>query len=299
MKSTEGPDESTLAAELEARMGERGIRLARIQSNCVSKAYKATRADGTFFFTKWARVDSAKTLGFLAAVRTDPILPQPIRSGTFAFCGGWVSSYVWRESAPVPVERMTDAQFDSFCRAYRRLAHVLQQAPGPLGEPTDGDALMSDVRAFADRFPLLKGLLSSLLSLRRTDYTYPADTPKVVIHGDFHVGNFGFVGDEFQVFYDFDLLTRGSEVDDLAFLLTERTRRSGMSRRDVSRLRNRRNQLIELVGRPVGEWRVAFNLCRLRMAVKLIERHPRRVRTMWNVLVRDRRLRVLLEDLPE
>lgn len=298
MEKSDAPAESALVAELEARTGVHGIRLTRIQSNCVSMAYRAARPDGTCFFTKWSRVDSAKSLGFLTAAQPNPILPRPIEAGTFAFCGGWVSSYVWREASPVPLERMTDAQFSSFCTAYRRLASALQLAPGPIGRQADGEALMASVRAYASRFPLLSGLLSSLLSLQREDYVYPAGTPTVVIHGDMHVGNFGFAGDEFQVFYDFDLLSRGSEVDDLAFLLVEQMRRHGMRRRDLSRLMERRDRLIRLAGRPVGEWRVALNLLRLRMAVKLIERHPRNVRTMWNVLVRDRRLRVLLKDLP-
>ncbi len=297
MPRSEGPEEAALAVELEIRMGEPSIRLMRIQSNCVSKAYRAMRPDGSVFFTKWSRVDSAKALGFLSAVQPDPILPQPIRGGIFAFCGGWVTSYVWRESTSVSLERMTDAQFSAFCTAYRRLVRALQSAP-EVGAQVDGDALMARIRAYARQFPLLKGLLASLLSLQHEDYAYPEDTPQVVIHGDLHAGNFGFVGDEFQFFCDFDLLARGSEVDDLAFLLSEEVRRSGMSRSGVSRLLHRRDRLIQLVGRPLGDWRVALNRLRLRMADKLIARHPHTVRTMWNVLVRDRRLRVLLKGLP-
>mgnify|MGYP002521897534 CR=1 FL=1 len=297
MKRSDGPEEPALIAELEARMGEPGIRLMRIQPNCVSKAYWAMRPDGSAFFTKWSRVDGVKALGFLSAVPPDPILPQPIKRGTFAFCGGWVTSYVRRESTSVSLERMTDAQFSAFCTAYRRLVRALQSAP-EVGAQVEGDALMARIRAYARQFPLLKGLLSGLLSLKRTDYAYPEDTPQVVIHGDLHAGNFGFVGDAFQFFCDFDLLARGREVDDLAFLLCEEVRRSGMSRSGVSRLLHRRDQLILLVGRPLGDWRVALNLLRLRMADKLIARHPQTARTMWNVLVRDRRLRVLLKGLP-
>lgn len=296
MKCAEGPEESVLVAELEARMGVQGIRLMRIQPNCVSKAYRAMRSDGTAFFTKWSRVDSAKALGFLSAVLPDPILPQPIKSGTFTFCDGWVTSYVWRESTSVSLERMTDAQFSSFCTAYCRLTRALQAAP-EVGAQVDGDALMARIRAYARQFPLLKGLLANLLSLEREDYAYSADTPQVVIHGDLHAGNFGFADDGSLFFCDFDLLARGSEVDDLAFLLGEHVRRSGMSRSGISRLLHRRDQLIRLVGRPLSDWRVALNLLRLRMADKLIARHPHDVRTMWNVLIRDRRLRVLLKGL--
>ena len=59
MKSSEGPEEPALIAELEARLGEPGIRLMRIQPNCVSKAYRAMRSDGSAFFTKWSRIDRA------------------------------------------------------------------------------------------------------------------------------------------------------------------------------------------------------------------------------------------------
>ena len=53
-----------------------------------------------------------------------------------------------------------------------------------------------------------------------------------------------------------------------------------MSRSGVSRLLHRRDQLIQLVGRSLGDWWVALNLLRLRMADKLIARHPQTARTI-------------------
>lgn len=56
---------SEMVEELEQRLGIRGIQLERLRSNCVSKAYRATLPDGRMFFTKLAKVNSAKARAFL------------------------------------------------------------------------------------------------------------------------------------------------------------------------------------------------------------------------------------------
>lgn len=285
----ETTDEITLAFELEQRLDVRGIRLERLQSNCVSKAYRATLPDGRTLFTKIAKVDSAKTRAFLRAALPSPILPEPIETGAFRLGERWVSTYVWCESEHVPLERMNDAQFESFWEAYGWLKPLLQRAP--IVDPRiDCEALMDEIRAYAARFPLCGRLLAPLLSLRREDYVHSAATPEVTIHGDFHVGNFGFTGDAFAYFCDFDLMARGAEVDDLAFLIAERMKRFDMGRKGFVRLGERLRQLVARAGRPVAEWRVAFNILRVRAAARLISRHPDRRRTVLNVLSRDRRL---------
>ena len=282
--------------ELEQRLDVRGIRLERLQSNCVSKAYRATLPDGRMLFTKLAKVDSAKTRAFLRAALPSPILPEPIETGAFRMDGRWVSTYVWRELEHVPVERMNDAQFEAFWTACRRLQPLLQRAP-VVDPRIDCAALMDGIRAYAARFPLCGRLLAPLLSLQREDYVHSVSTPEVTIHGDFHVGNFGFTGDEFAYFCDFDLMARGAEVDDFAFLFAERMKRFDMGRKDFVRLGERLRQLVARAGRPVAEWRVAFNILRVRAAARLISRHPDRRRTVLNVLSRDRRLRKLLRIL--
>ena len=289
--------ERTFGAELERRLDVRGIRLERLQSNCVSKAYRATLPDGRVLFTKLAKVDSAKTRAFLRAAPSSPILPESIEAGAFPLDGRWVSTYVWRESEHVPLERMNDAQFEAFWTAYRQLQPLLQKAP-VVDPRIDCEALMDGIRAYAARFPLCGRLLAPLLSLRREDYVHSAATPEVTIHGDFHVGNFGFAGDAFAYFCDFDLMARGAEVDDLAFLVAERMKRFDMGRKGFVRLGERLRRLVARAGRPVDEWRVALNILRVRAAARLISRHPDRRRTVLNVLSRDRRLRKLLRILP-
>ena len=292
----EASQESLFRAELEQRLGVRGIRLERLQSNCVSKAYRATLPDGRMLFTKLAKVDSAKTRAFLRAAPPSPILPEPIEAGAFRMDGRWVSTYVWRESEHVPMERMNDAQFEAFWTACRQLQPLLQRAP-VVDPRIDCAALMDGIRAYAARFPLCGRLLAPLLSLRREDYVHSEKTPEVTIHGDFHVGNFGFTGDEFAYFCDFDLMARGAEVDDFAFLFAERMKRFDMGRKGFVRLGERLRQLVARAGRPVAEWRVALNILRVRAAARLISRHPDRRRTVLNVLSRDRRLRKLLRLL--
>ena len=292
----EVPHERSFCGELEQRLDVRGIRLERLQSNCVSKAYRATLPDGRVLFTKLAKVDSAKTRAFLRAAAPSPILPESVEAGAFPLDGRWASTYVWRESEHVPLERMNDAQFEAFWTACRRLQPLLQEAP-VVDPRIDCEALMDEIRAYAARFPLCGRLLAPLLSLRREDYVHSAATPEVTIHGDFHVGNFGFTGDAFAYFCDFDLMARGAEVDDLAFLLAERMKRFDMGRRGFVRLGERARQLVARAGRPVAEWRVALNILRIRAAARLISRHPDRRRTVLNVLSRDRRLRKLLRIL--
>lgn len=294
----ETPQDLSLGTELERRLDVRGIRLERLQSNCVSKAYRATLPDGRVLFTKLAKVDSAKTRAFLGTASPSPILPEPIEAGAFQLDGRWVSTYVWRESEHVPLERMNDAQFEAFWTACRQLQPLLQKAPA-VDPRIDCEALMDGIRAYAARFPLCGRLLAPLLSLRREDYVHSAATPEVTIHGDFHVGNFGFAGDAFAYFCDFDLMARGAEVDDLAFLLAERMKRFDMGRKGFVRLGERLRQLVVRAERPVAEWRVALNILRIRAAARLISRHPDRRRTVLNVLSRDRRLRKLLHLLGE
>ena len=275
--------------ELAQRLDVRGVRLERLQSNCVSKAYRMTLPDGHVLFTKLAKVDSAKTRAFLRAVPPLPILPESVEAGAFQLDGRWVSTYVWRESEHVPLERMNDAQFDAFWTAYRQLQALMQKAP-VVDPRIDCEVLLDEIRAYAARFPLCGRLLAPLLSLRLEDYVHSEATPEIVIHGDFHVGNFGFTGDAFACFCDFDLMARGAEVDDLAFLIAERMKRFDMGRSGFVRLGERISQLVTRAGRPVAEWRVALNILRIRAAARLISRHPMRRRTVLNVLLRDRRL---------
>ena len=278
---------------LEAGLAATIAHLERLSGlNCVSRVYRVELADGRRVFAKRSSVDGYRTQAFLKAAGGNPLLPKslmdPVREGD-----EWVSAFEWKETHRRNFAQLTDGQFASFRRASQELCRLLQSAPDV--EPArDGRALRSEFAAYVARHPLARLVIGCLAALTDADCMFAADAPTAVIHGDFHAGNFGFDGEALAAFYDFDLLRRGNPLEDLAFLATEEVKR-GIAAEDFARLVERMRRLIAESGRPRDEWRVAFNQARLWEALKLIRRHPERLRTALNVARRDRRFVRLME----
>lgn len=273
---------------LEAGLGASVRALVRLDGwDCVSKVYRAELADGRKVFAKLSHETTVgRTVAFLKACPRNRLIARLLVEPVFGD-GEWAFAFEWRPSARVLFCRMNDRQFDSFRRALPEFRGLLQAAPD-VGCVRNGAALREEVAAYVRRHPLARLVLGSLTSLRREDCTFAADEPTAIIHGDFHSRNFGFAGDTLEAFYDFDLLRRGSPLEDLAFLVTEEVKR-GIGAEDFRRLVGRVRQLMAESGRSADAWRVAFVQARLWEALKLIRRHPDRLRTSLNVLRRDRR----------
>ena len=277
-------------------LGAAVLSLRRLTATgCVSKVYRALLADGRTVFAKSAEEQHARTVDFLASVHDCRLVtamlvkPQP--------CGGrWISAQAWCEARHIPLSEMSEAQFASFERGFGELRTLLQRAT-EVDAPIDGEALSGEVEAYRRRHPLARWILPLSFRGDATPFAYPVGVGGEVIHGDFHAENFGFSGDEMSVVYDFDLIRRGSYAEDLAFLALENVKRSGLSRAGRQRLVTRMRKLIADSGRSLDEWRTAFNRIRLVAVVKLIRRHPDRLRTAILVARRDRRFTAMMEDV--
>lgn len=282
-------DDSELVRFLSAHFATGAVALVRLESDCVSRVYRGT-IGGQTLFVKWGENDSACATAFLRTATTD-LVARPLEGFPVCLGPGWVNVYPWRETTRVAPERMTDRQFESFLTRYDELFAALQTTPREAVAPTlDAKALREKVRAYVARHPLARGLLKSLVSLRDEEIDFPASTPLVIIHGDFHCGNFGFTGENLSFFCDFDLLRIGAQVEDLVFLFADRLKRRAGGRQGRAVLVRRLRHLFGRLDRPVHEWRIAVNRLRLYAAVRLIDRHPERLRAAWTVRRRDRRL---------
>lgn len=287
-------DDSELVRFLSVRFATEEVSLDRLDTDCVSHAYRGT-IGGETYFVKWGENDSVRATAFLRVATTDLVV-RPLDGFPARLGCGWVNVYPWRETVRVAPERMTETQFASFVAAADELFEALQVVPPEaVGPELDAPGLRSALRAYAERHPLAKLILRSLLSLQDHEILFPPEMPRAVIHGDFHCGNFGFSGEELTFFYDFDLLRTGSRVEDIVFLFADRVKRKAGGREGARILAKRLQMLKNRMGRPDGEWRIALNRLRLYAAMRLVERHPDRLRTAWTVLRRDRRLACLQE----
>ena len=263
--------------------------------DCVSKVYGAELADGRKVFAKLSHETTVgRTVAFLKVCPPTRLVSRLLVDPVFED-GEWAFAFEWRPAVRIPVCRMNDRQFDSFRCELQTFYGLLQTAPD-VGCVRDGGGLHGEIVAYVRRHPLARFILGPLMAMCAEDLVFPSDEPKAVIHGDFHSGNFGFSGDALEAFYDFDLLRRGSPLEDLAFLMTEEVKR-GIGANDFRRLVARSRQLVAESGRPLAAWRVAFNQARLWEAVKLVRRHPDRLRTSLNVARRDRRFVRLMKRL--
>lgn len=289
-------DDAELVRFLSAHFATGAVSLVRLNTDCVSRAYRGT-IDGRTLFVKWGENDSACATAFLRAVTTD-LVARPLEGFPVRLGPGWVNVYPWREMTHVAPERMTDGQFASFLTRYDELFTALQSTPREVVAPAlDAKVLREKVRAYVVWHPFARGLLKPLISLSDEEIEFPQSTPRVVIHGDFHCGNFGFTNEDLSFFCDFDLLRIGAQVEDLVFLFADRIKRKADGRQGAYLLARRLRKLVAQTGRPVVEWLIAVNRLRLYAAARLIDRHPDRLRTAWTVFRRDRRLQRISDNV--
>lgn len=289
-------DDKELAAFLALRLQVERVALRRLDRDCVSRAYLAN-AEGRMLFVKWGENDGSRANAFLGAVE-NPFLIKPLAGFPCLCCGLWVHVFDWRVFTRLNLEDMSDMQFQSFWRKYLELFALLQQTPSvAVSAPRDGSVLRNELLRYVKRVPLARWVLRSLVSLVDEDCVFSSQTPRVVVHGDFHCGNCGFCGDELSVFLDFDLLAYGAQVEDLVFMVAERVKRFRRGDRALGGVWMRFRQMVKLSGRPTAEWRIAVNAFRLYSAVRLIERHPNQLRAAFNAWRRDCRLQLMLREL--
>lgn len=263
---------------------------------CHSKVYRAKLADGREVFVKCARRGDGRALRFAVRHADSGLVPRPLFDAPVALGDLWVSAFEFRRLRHVRLEDMSDAQFESFCDAYRRFSSMMQ-GDRDLVVLKDYRPWWETVRRFAAGSRPAAWLLRPLASLDLKSFEHGEDVPETVVHWDLHAQNYAFDGDRLTTFLDFDNITLGSAVDDLAFTVSE-----SIHLRSVAflpwrrrRLLRRLAELMRRYGRPVREWEVALNRARLRTAAWAAGRHaPGDIRTALSIAIRDFQYRMLL-----
>lgn len=290
------PDREALRAELEAFLAGRlgaGLRLVPFETGSAKVVYRAERPDGPPLFVKLVsdapgarlkRLTDALDLPFVAKVAH--LLPW--RDGRSVLC------QVWQKGALVPPERMNAAQTAALVEATRRLQARL--GPGDaLLPPRDPRASYAVVADFARRHPVARPFLRALLDIPESARTYDG-LPLATIHGDQHYENYLFDGDDVSAIMDFEAVTRGLAVQDLAYAVARRYYKVRLTAAARANLDARFRQMV--AARPGGrEWTVAVNLWRLLFAARRLKSHPHFGPVACLVWKRDRALRRMLSLL--
>ena len=288
-------DDHTLAELLRSKLNAPGLTLVRLPVTCISKIYRADIPDRPSLCVKWGMVPDSKAIDFLRRFSPHPLLPRVLPDQPYALDGKPVYCFEWRSFRRVRFDQMSDAQFRSFLSEYRALFQMMQDF-GQADPPGDGAKWHREIVSYAERHPLSRFPLKSLLALGPSDFRRPANASLAVTHGDFHSGNFGFDGDRLSVFLDFDNLVYAYPVEDLACAFVDGMRQGALVGHPFRRRRLARRiaSVVRDSGQPPGAWIFAVNLLRLTLAAKTLSRHADCLRVAFNVAARDRRIRRIL-----
>ena len=293
-------DLTRLAAVLSERLHQGLRELAPLGIPCTWPVFRAVADDGREMFVKVTEKAAAeRTLTCLGSAGDCPLLPRPVIPETLDFGDYAVLCLDWRETRRVEPERMTDAQFLSFVKGLRSLAGALKSYSGPFSDYAEEDRPESYYDAlvrYAARHPLASRLLKSLLTLPERMRSC-AGRELVPIHGDFQSRNYGFDGDRFAAVFDVDDIVLGLPCEGATYAFTERLRHSELADDECRRIIDLFLRTVGMLPWPLEDWMFAVSHARLRIAARRLLRHPRSPLIAFDVLRRDRSLRLLAEAL--
>ena len=293
-------DLTRLAAVLSERLHQGLMELLPLDIPCTWPVFKAVTDDGRAMFVKvMEKAAAGRTLACLASTGDCPLLPRPVIPEALDFGGYAVLCMDWREARRVEPERMTDAQFLNLVEGVRSMAGALKSYSGPFSDYAGEDRPESHYDAlvrYATRHPLAGRLLKSLLALPGRMRSY-AGWELVPIHGDFQARNYGFDGDRLVAVFDVDDIVPGLPCEDATYAFTERLRHSELTAAGRKRIVGLFLRMVGMLPWPPEDWRFAVSHARLRIAARRLLRHPRSPFIAFDVLRRDRPLRLLAEAL--
>ena len=289
-----------LAAVLSERFHQGLRELVPLGIPCTWPVFRAVADGGREMFVKVTEKATAeRTLTCLGSAGDCPLLPRPVIPETLDFGEYAVLCLDWRETRRVEPERMTDAQFLSFVEGLRCLAEALKSYSGPFSDFAEEDRPESYYDAlvrYAARHPLAGRLLKPLLALPERMRSYAGWEP-VPIHGDFQARNYGFDGDRLVAVFDVDDIVPGLPCEDATYAFTERLRHSELTAAGRERIVSLFLRMVGMLPWSLADWQFAVSHARLRIAARRLLRHPRSPFIAFDVLRRDRPLRLLAEAL--
>ena len=292
-------DTVQLAALLADRLRLVSLDLAPIGVKCAWPVFKATSYGREAMFVKLTSCEAAdRALEFLESACC-PLLPKPLLDGHPDFGGGAVLCLEWKESVRVNAEDMTDGQMVGFLDGCVTLSNVFSGYRGtvtPLAEEDTPRGQYERLQRYALRHRLAGCLIRALLEIPEAERLY-GDRPLVTIHGDLQPKNYGFDGDRLAAVYDTDDLTQGLACEDACYAFTERARRAELPASARQRLTELFLRLVKASPWPKDEWLIAVNHARLRIAARRLEKHPDSVFVAFDIMRRDKPLRLLADAL--
>ena len=247
------------------------------------------KAGDCAYFVKWPD-EMAPMYPFLRDVGDCPFVPKSPFSEPVPLAGGFLSCVEWMPTETVHPETWSDAQLESFMAAYDVFSAALQKAT-QVGPPEDDADYFATLEDYARRIPLVRRALKPLLGLSPEERTYLPGERLLVTHGDLHSRNYGFCGERFGSFFDFDNVIWGYPADDLAYTVLDRAQRRALTKAEFERCVKVFRRLMAHDGRPAREWRVALNRKRIRLAASKIKRRPHSPVPAVDIVLRDRRIK--------
>lgn len=288
----------TNLSEIVARSLGRRYTLTPLGVKCTFPVFKGTSEGVEPIFVKVGLADEwHRTAATLAEGRGCGLFPALLSDEPIPFAEDRVVFLSeWREASIVFPEDMTAPQRAGLVSGCRRLSAALQSVTTytPIADsPLNPERLYAVVADYAARHPWVAPLLRPLLTIPAAERTF-GTRPLSIIHGDFHAKNFGFVGDQLSVVYDFDKLTQSLACGDLANALMERFSCLGLSRAARQRLKVASREIVASSPWPREDFVIVCNQIRLAFAARRIEKHPDSAWVALDIARRDRRLREFL-----
>ena len=288
-----------LAEALSAHFGNVVFDLQPLKVTCSRPVFRAVATGRDPMFVKiTSAAEAERNLHFLSGVEACPLLPKPVLDEPFAFDGRAVVCLEWKTARRIEPEDMTDGEADSFLEGIRTLSAALGAASD--AKPASGedmpDAQYETVVGYARRHPLVARLISSLTELPEAERSYGTRS-LVPIHGDMHTRNYGFEDGRMSAVFDFDAPEMGLPCEDAAYPFIESIRQHALPEARKRRLRQIFRRLVRNSPWSPGDWRIAVNHVRLKIAANRIRKHPDSFLTAFDIAHRDREVRPLLDEL--
>ena len=295
-------DVRRLADRLADRLQLVSLELVPLDVKCAWPVFRGTCFGRDPVFVKvTARAAAERALSFLRdAAGTCDLLPKPVLAEPLEFDGLAVLCLEWKSVRQVDAEDMSDAQRTSFLEGCIRLSAVLADYRGGVTAASEDDPVTyyTKLAGYVSRHRLVGRWLRPLLDIPGNERSYQGFTLST-IHGDLQPKNYGFDGDRFAAVFDTDDLAKGLPCEDAAYAFTERARRSELSEEKRGRLFENFRKVVADSPWPKGEWLIAVNHARLRIAARRLEKHPDSVFVAFDIVRRDRPLCALAAVLKE
>lgn len=291
-------DLDELSHILEEAVGEK-YELKPLKVKCTYPVFRGkTAAEKFAAFIKICPIEEWKrALTFTREMGTEDLFAQFLTESFIPYKSYAVIAMHWKGGYLVQLDEMNERQAKGLIYGCVHLTQLLQRVKHftpVVGSPRDPEIAWQVIETYARHHPIASIPMRDLLSLPRDMRTY-AGRKLVVVHGDFHAKNYGFMGPNLSSVFDMEKLTQDLACGDFIQTLVYRYSELGLTKDERQRLWDITQYMFHRLPWPREEVLTMIHIWRIRFAAHRIRKHPHAFWTGLDIARRDRRISELID----